>query len=92
MRVCEVGWGGVESSRVEWCGVGWNGVERGGAEWGGVGSGWGGGWGGWGGVEIKIIISSDTLSHAHSHSRSHNIGKILDGEQLAQPKQTSASS
>ena len=49
----------------------------GGVGWGGVG--WGGvGWGG-----VKIIISNDTLSHAHSHPPSHNIGKILDEESFA---------
>ena len=41
---------------------------------------------GWGGV--KIIISNDTLGHAHSHPPSHNIGKILDGDSLATSKIT----
>ena len=36
---------------------------------------------GWGGV--KLIISNVTLSHAHSHPRSHNISNIFDGESCA---------
>ena len=33
---------------------------------------------GWGGV--KLILSNDTLRHAHSHPPSHNISNILDGK------------
>ena len=32
-----------------------------------------------GGVGFKIILSNDTLNHAHSHPPSHNIRNILDG-------------
>ena len=52
--------------------MGWGGVGRGGVGWGGV----------------KIIISNDTLGHAHSHPLSHNIGKILDEESLATSKES----
>ena len=36
-------------------------------------------WGGVGLGGVKLIISNDTLSHAHSHPPSHNISKIFDG-------------
>ena len=50
----------------------------------GSGDGSGGGGGGWGWV--KLIISNDTLSHAHFHPPSLNISKTLDGESRATNK------